>query len=733
MSSPESEQSLPDLPGLRYWLVVPGEDIGHTPFQGFGLDIIDPAYPNLVGLLSVLPASVPEIFVAPEFLPNLRRPLPTKRAAIVGFPTYLALQAGRLRQDEIVVVLGLPEQIEAARAVAGDLPPIFASLSPVAGSVALTHFQGHPAQLLDAAIRDALVLRAPDSIRDKVRGIPLRAPFAQGTEPSRISGVTIPNEALSASLGHAYSGTDPILSGEIDTYVDAILDSAQRARTLIGEEATDIVLYAPAIARPLYAFGSTFWNSTFRRIRSASVREMIKDGVFRNPGYSGFSIAVDDANDLSNPYDDPIAGPLLSVRQTELRLTSAGIGALAASTMQPAIRLPNVVNFHGASLRDIEQHANRDSPRGRRLLQQGYRKLADGIYSQIHPRIIDDLRSRTEAITLVADAPLEWIRLDGMPLMIRHDLSRIGMTPGNLMLAQCAQSGTLTFPPSAFDDIVVFRSFQGNDPIRDVLERAIRRFGLQRVRVRFVDVATRDELIACLNEFDGVLAVFDCHGGHGGDDGHGWLRIGRERIDVWQLANVARIPPIVVLSACSTFALAGSHASVANGLIRSGAITVVGTFLPVDALRSAAFVARLLYRIDKFLPALKALGRNFVTWRTLVSTFLRMSYATDLLHFFIEDKQWLDQSMFNRIGIQANHDVNRLRNDWYQRLIRRIGGASRRPVADVQSLIESEASLVETMYYCQIGRPETIGIYLGEESPVYDVHMAPPAARRSSA
>lgn len=515
--------------------------------------------------------------------------------------------------------------------------------------------------------------------------------------------------------------------------MDAILDSAQRARILIGEDATDVVLYAPASARPLYAFGSTFWNNTFRRIRSTSVREMIKDGVFRNPGYSGFSIAVDDSNDLPNPYDDPIAGPLLSVRQTELRLTAAGIGALAASNMQPAVRLPNAVNFHGASLRNIEQHANRDNPRGRRLLQQGYRKLADGMYGQIHPRIIDDLRSRTEAITLVADAPLEWLRIDGMPLMIRHELSRIGMTPGNLMLAQCAQAGTLVLPQSAFDDIIVVRSFQGNDPIRDVLERAIQHFGLQRVRVRFVDVATRDELIACLNEFDGVLAVFDCHGGHGSDDGHGWLRIGRERIDVWQLANMARVPPVVVLSACSTFALAGSHASVANGLIRSGAVTVIGTFLPVDALRSAAFVARLLYRIDKFLPALKALDRNFVTWRTLVSTFLRMSYATDLLHFFIEDKKWMDQSMFNRIGIQANHDVNRLRNDWYKRLIRRIGGASRRPIADVQCLIESEASLVETMYYCQVGRPEAIGIYLGDESPVHDAHMVSPAARCSSA
>jgi len=81
--------------------------------------------------------------------------------------------------------------------------------------------------------------------------------------------------------------------------------------------------------------------------------------------------------------------------------------------------------------------------------------------------------------------------------------------------------------------------------------------------------------------------------------------------------------------------------------------------------------------------------------------------------------------MFNRIGIQANHDINRLRNDWYQRLIRRIGGAARRPVAEVQSVIETESPLVETMYYCQTGRPEAIGIYLGDEPLASGIYAAP--------
>jgi hypothetical protein len=701
----------PALPTLSYWLLTAGHSDGYTPFQGFGLDITHPAYPDLIRLLSVLPASSTEIFAPAEALPDQRRPISRKRASIVGLPSFLELQKRRREDNVISIILGLPAHIEAVLGIAEEPRPIFVTTTPIEGALAIEGYKGHPAQLLDAAIRDALLERLVSPNQEEIKAMSLREPFRDGNEPSRVAGVTVPNETLSESLGHTYAGFDRIRPDVKDSYVDAILNSVDRARALIGEKSIDTILYAPSMVRRLYAFGSAFWNNLFRKIRSREVRDLIKDGVFRNPGYSGFTFASDDPEN-ANPYKDQAAGAMLSVRQIELRLTAAGVGALAANGLQPALRLPNAVNFHNATLREIERHANRTDARGQQLLQRNYAKLARDLHDQIHPRIVDNLRSRTEAITLVADAPLEWLRIDGLPLMIRHELSRIGMTPGNLMLAQCIEAGTVVLPSSVLTDILIIRSFNANDPVRRMLDTAIGGFDLKRVDTKFVDVTSREELITALNAFEGAIVVFDCHGGHGGDDGNGWLRIGSEKVDVWELAHVARIPPIAVLSACSTFALAGSHASVASGLIRSGAITVVGTFLPVDAIRSALFVARLLFRIDAFLPALKQLDKNFVTWRTLVSTFLRMSYATDLMMFFIHEKQWLDNSMFVRIGNKANHDINRLHPGWYQRLLRRISRTTGRPISEIQTVIDTESPLMETMYYCQTGRPETIGIFL---------------------
>lgn len=699
------------LPTLIYSILTPGLDDGYTPFQGFGVDISKPAYSYFIRLLAVLPASIPEIFSENESLPKLRQLWPHKQATIVGLPSFNITAIGQ-NDNAISIILALPDDIKVAQEANTAPNPIYVTTEAISGAITVTAYKGHPAQLLDSVIRDRLLALLDPELREKVGDLPLRPPFPAGNEPTRLSGVTEPNETLCESLGYSFSGPVRIDPEIQNSYVDAITHSVDLARSIMEKKPTDAVVYCPSIVRHLYAFGNGFWNKQLRRIRSAEIRKLIKDGIFRNPNYSGFSFSTTSDPDSLNPYSDETASAILQVRQIELSLTAAAIGALATSRVQPAIRLPNAINFHNATLREIERHARRDDPRGQELLHKSYSKLALDMHKQIHSRIIEDIREHVDAITLVADPPLEWLRIDGLPLMIRHEISRIGMTPGNLMLAQCIESGTIEVPLEALLDVLVIRSLQINDPIRPVLEAALDGFNLQRVRTQIIDVTSRDELIVALNNYQGFIAVFDCHGGHGGDDGHGWLQIGTDRLDVWELAHVARIPPIVLLSACSTFALAGSHASVANGLIRSGATTVIGTFLPVDAIRSAIIVARLLLRVDQYLPILKGSHFPAITWRNIVSTFFKMSYATDLLRFFIYDKKWMNESMLTRIGPLANRDINSFHLKWYSRLLRRIARASGKSTTDVQSSIDADSPLMETMYYCQIGRPESISIII---------------------
>ena len=68
-----------------------------------------------------------------------------------------------------------------------------------------------------------------------------------------------------------------------------------------------------------------------------------------------------------------------------------------------------------------------------------------------------------------------------------------------------------------FRDVLVVRAFEPDDPLRGMLDIALRGFEADlagRINIRIVDVSSRDEFVAAFNGFDGTLAIFDGHGRH---------------------------------------------------------------------------------------------------------------------------------------------------------------------------------------------------------------------------
>ncbi len=181
-----------------------------------------------------------------------------------------------------------------------------------------------------------------------------------------------------------------------------------------------------------------------------------------------------------------------------------------------------------------------------------------------------------------------------------------------------------------------------------------------------VNVSSESELIDALNDFSGGIVVFDCHGNHGGETAHGWLCIGDDKVDVWSLAHRARIPPIVILSACSTHPIDGSHASVANGLFRCGAISVIGTYAPIRADHAGLFVARLLFRISEFIPIV--IKSRSISWREVITGFFKMSYSTDVLQYMVSESKMLTKQQYIEIHNEVNYIINSGQDDWTKSL-----------------------------------------------------------------
>jgi hypothetical protein len=414
---------------------------------------------------------------------------------------------------------------------------------------------------------------------------------------------------------------------------------------------------------------------------------------------------------------DPVVRFIFRTRAAELAATSAAVALMCNVESMPSLRLSNKLNQFASYYKNLEYFSKLGGEKSSKQLQKKFSELNTELVRAIGDGTRKAILDRTTACTICADAPIEWAYLDTLPLMISHEVSKIPMTPGNVLLQSIASGGRFVFPAKAFNKVLVIRSFGDGDPLKNILERSISGFPISdAMQVQFVDVRTEAELISALNSYDGYIVVFDCHGNHGGTAEAGWFQIGDERVITWKLADLARVPPIVMLSACLTSAVGGSHASVANGLLRSGAISVIGTLLPVDGIHSSIFIARIIFRIDAFLTALQKMEITSITWRTFVTGFFRMSYTTDVLRYLCNELKLISQEVSHDIHLEANFNINSLKPNWYSVVLERLAAATSLATPTILAKILEGQPLMETMRYCQLGMPEKIVIDLTDNT-----------------
>lgn len=470
----------------------------------------------------------------------------------------------------------------------------------------------------------------------------------------------------------------------------------------------DSIIYTMAMCSFLYKHNSQMWNELYRKLDKPK-REFLKNAIIRNKYFSNFTLA---SSEIFNPYEDPIISVLLKERQSELRMFTSVVTILAVNQFSPALRYPNSVMLHHDLLKNISLLITNPNSKSHKNLNAKLRNYSETLKYEIGDDLINASLIGKEKILAMCDFPIEWLSLDGFPIMFTHEISRIPTTPGNLC-SQLALSGKrLLLPYEEFKKILIISSFRSSDPIKNHLKSALNLFKeknqYSNLNIIEVDVSSEQELIDALNQFSGGVVVFDCHGNHGGEKEHGWLCIGDDKVDTWSLAHKARIPPIVILSACSTHPIDGSHASVANGFFRCGAISVIGTYAPIQADHAGLFVARLLFRVSKFIPII--IKERTISWREVISGFLKMSYSTDVLHYMSSELKILSAEQYIYIHNKANYLINSNTPNWTKEFISLISKKIDKDESEIFDLIIENCQFVNTMLYSQLGRPENIVI-----------------------
>ena len=683
-----------------------------SPFQGFqlGWSQIDWA----LEALTPLPADILEIEAPLDALISQRmggaRPLSWNPLWITALEKLTATDFGLF----VVLFSGTDEiarRAELWRSLQ-EFEVLHISTSNIAGLL-------HPSKLSTSVVVSHCrnVLTAEGSRLDESRRETAAAAIANWRERKPIPidlkrwghNVVTPNQMSLLRSNRLLEEGEAFVSKNEAEYNQIILESA-KAVFQVREQAGVRPFHFMWLIHPeVYLAEPALFRHAYRRGRSARIENRAAQQVMRlYQTQIGFRAQTLPEAALSSP----LARTLMRVRISELRTFTLGVGLTAAQTSSAVLRMSPGVNRAFPALsafaRSVRSEKYEHRRKAFRLYQNIQEQLANSIAKEKLAFIEEDV---TGPIKIIADAPLEWLPVGNLPLLLRHQCSRINATPGNLLMGLLAKREVITVPPEVLQDVLIVSAFDPADRLRNMLSQALEILRPRwegKIKVSFQRVQTVGQFIEALNGFEGAILMFDGHGIYDDGNGIGKLAIGKEQVDVWSLRGQVRVPPIVILSACDTHGLDNlSHATVGNGFLFLGAATVVASLLPLGGVSSAEFIARLVSRLANFIPAALSVQKRVLNWAELVSGMQRMFLASETLNALIGPPD-VEGSPRHTLQPRANVHIDSHEPDWFDKLLAGIAEHRDEKSGDVARRAARAIAASEAIRYIQLGHPEGI-------------------------
>lgn len=562
-------------------------------------------------------------------------------------------------------------------------------------------------------IKVVLKRHATETQRGILQDIDFKPLIARETSALQLAShghnILTPTESVFLSLGYCFELPDNRLAGDEDeAFASALVTQANALETQLTEltESTERPRGVPSVIVTVPSVFRHLKPKIAEKITGKELRRVLK-AVLRQAQYIAYRATPEEMKLI---LESPVAQSVMAMRAKELYLYTAALTVSACSLCCPVLRLPPQVDRVRDLLLGLAILSRKGNAMQRRRNQIAIR-IGDTLRSSIPAVLLTKLDTyANRGVKLIGDVPLELLSIGGLPLSLRCSVSRLPTLPGNLMMRHSLMRKPSFLHPTDFHDVLVVRSFAPGDPIRNLLEVSIKVClpAGSKVRAKFVDVSTEEEFAQAFNSFDGKIAIFDGHGTQSPEDAQGVLSVGSVKINPFQFYGKVRLPPIVLLSACETHTLGGIESSVASALLFMGAWSVLGTLAPVDARASAMLIARFLFRLEAFLPALP----GAMNWTDVVTGMLRMSYATDLL-FKFEELHGMTPGSLRNVQMTANMAVTMNDPAWFEKVLEGIAKKTNEPLAKVTERWRDTCYFTETLRHVHLGSPEHI--FVGPE------------------
>lgn len=384
------------------------------------------------------------------------------------------------------------------------------------------------------------------------------------------------------------------------------------------------------------------------------------------------------------------------------------------SEVSAFVRLPPAVESVWGTLKKVADcyrgNSDKRASKLSRLMSRFREELAASVPMQLRP-LLD--RAPT-GIRIVSDLPLEWMPMkSGESVTFRHTCSRIPSSPGNMLFQTALPKGRIHLSAEMLTNILIVRSFSEKDRVRTITEASLSVLEEQEgTKVSIVDVHSLEELVGALNGFDGALVVFDAHGDK--TDVASGIYIGGKLVDPWVLRGIVRMPPIAFPLSCDTLPMDTQHSSAAVALLAAGARTVVGSLLPIHAMKSSAFFVRLVRAIHTLLPILKQNGIEKVTWAELFSVIQQSQLIHETAMVLFESRWQLDRDAVTHATAVASAHVLTRNPVWYTHFVAGFAEIMRLSPDDFQKWMRVQIPLPDCELLVQVGEPESIVVHLGD-------------------
>lgn len=211
---------------------------------------------------------------------------------------------------------------------------------------------------------------------------------------------------------------------------------------------------------------------------------------------------------------------------------------------------------------------------------------------------------------------------------------------------------------------------------------------------------------------DADILYISAHGHYNPQRNMAGLMIGEE---FWMADdNYLRVPPIVILSACHVSPRGSGAVNVADMFIRAGAITVLGTFIPVNAKRNTILMTRLFTYILEGQTGSKQYKTLADAWSGVVST--------NAIHELLQTSKKFEKWMYGEnpdgnvrmVEFQLKRCVGKLHpTTIYSDTIKIVKEMLKEENMEgkFKDILDENNYFPESVFYQFIGYPENVFIY----------------------